>query len=237
MKVLAPRILIVEDDQPRAIGIRQHLSREHPEWQMEFATQGQQAIEKLAMENFDAVLLDHDLPDMRGLDVMREIQARRFDVAVVFQVPLGNQQMVEEAADAGALDSVQKSELLDPQIGAALATAVQIQQVKRDFFRSNQEQVRTARQAALAQLSLTLRHEINNPLAALCAYTEMLLVEVKDNPKLRRRVQQIYDEAQRIREIMRKMETVRDRLKPYIGDQLMIDLTQPPGEPPPKSGT
>jgi signal transduction histidine kinase len=81
-----------------------------------------------------------------------------------------------------------------------------------------------------------LRHEINNPLAALSAYAEMLLAQLKGQPELRHRVQQIYDEAQRIRDVVRRTEHVRDELQEYLPGLQMIKLSAP-GEPPPGGAT
>lgn len=214
----------MEDDQHQAILVRQALARQHPDWHLEFATHGNLALERLASEPFDAVLLDHSLPDIKGVDLLREITARKIDAAIVFLVAFGNEKMAEEAMAAGACDFIQKSDVLYARVGSVLQTSIHIQQIKRDLRKDQDERVRTERQAALAQLSLSLRHQINNPLAALCAYAELLMAELKDKPELRKRVQQIYDEAMRIRDVVKRTEQVRDKLTPYVGNQLMIDL-------------
>ena len=214
----------MEDDQHQAILVRQALAKQHPGWHLEFATEGKLALERLTSEPFDAVLLDHSLPDMKGLELLGEINSSKIDVAVVFLAAFGNEQMAEEAMAAGAYDFIQKSDVLYSQVGSVLQTSIQIQQIKRDLRKDQDERVRTERQAALAQLSLSLRHQINNPLAALCAYAELLMAELKDKPELRKRVQKIYDEAMRIRDVVKRTEQVRDKLTPYVGNQLMIDL-------------
>lgn len=218
----------MEDDQHEAILVRQALAKLHPAWHLEFATHGQMALERLAVEPFDAVLLDHGLPDMKGLAVLREIQDRKLDVPVVFQVAFGNETMAAEAMEAGAYDYVQKSDPMYSHLGKSLLTCIQIQKIKRTLRSSHEEEVRTERQSALAQLSLTVRHEINNPLAALCGYTELLLQQVKDKPELRRRVQQIYDEAIRIRDVVRKTENVKDEVQDYLPGMKMIRLSDTP---------
>ena len=225
-----PRILIVEDDGEQVRLIAQALGDQHPPWHLEVAASGRSALERLAAEPFDVVLLDHRLPDFKGIDLLREILSRQLDVAVVFAVAFGNQAMATEALAAGAVDCIQKSELSYASLASLLLRCFQAHTTQRQIRAGQQERIREERQSALNQLALTLRHEINNPLAALCAYAELLLVELKEPPDLRRRVEQIYEAAKRIQEVVRRTEQLRDELQEYQPGVQMIKLP-PLGEP------
>lgn len=226
LKQYTPRVLIVDDDGEQRALIAQALASHGPNWSLEFAGTGAETIERLQGESFDVLLLDHQLPDASGMNVLRDVVALNLDVAVVFNVPFGNEQIATEALEAGAADYVHKSDVMYPHLASVLHSCAQIQHIKRQMRQAHHQVVQAERQAALDQLSLTLRHEINNPLAALCGYTELLLKDVKDKPDLRRRVQQIYDEAMRIRDVVRCTEYVKDETQEYLPGLKMIRLRQ-----------
>ena len=76
------RILIVDDD-PK---YRTFVARGLTESGMVCATasDGETALERLAQENFDLVLLDVMLPGLQGWDVMEALRARSNDVPVIW---------------------------------------------------------------------------------------------------------------------------------------------------------
>jgi len=227
LEMYTPRILIVEDDKEQCDLVAQAIVSRGPEWKLEFSSTGKDTLERLQKEHFDAILLDHQLPDMSGLSVLSEITARNIDVAVVFNAPFGNEQMAAEAMQAGATDYVQKSDVMYTHLASVLRSCIQIQQIKRAMRLTHQAEVQTQRHEALLQLSLSLRHEINNPLAALCGYVELLMAQVKDDPELNKRVKQIYDEAMRISDVVRRTENIKDELQEYLPGLQMIRLRDP----------
>ncbi len=71
------------------------------------ARSGEEALEKLAAERFDLVLLDMNMPGMGGLDACREIRAR-WDVAVIVLTVRNAEKDKVQALDAGADDYITK---------------------------------------------------------------------------------------------------------------------------------
>jgi DNA-binding response OmpR family regulator len=71
------------------------------------ARSGEEALEKLATERFDLVLLDMNMPGMGGLDACREIRAR-WDVAVIVLTVRNAEKDKVQALDAGADDYITK---------------------------------------------------------------------------------------------------------------------------------
>ena len=66
------KILIV-DDEPAILNLLQYnLEAEH--YQVETATDGQEALDKVRSEPFDFIILDLMLPSLSGLDVTRKIR-------------------------------------------------------------------------------------------------------------------------------------------------------------------
>ena len=72
MSANAPaRILLVDDDQTLLLLFSSVLRRDG--YEVDMATDGRTALAKLAATPADLVLLDIHLPDMSGIDVMRQI--------------------------------------------------------------------------------------------------------------------------------------------------------------------
>jgi two-component system, OmpR family, KDP operon response regulator KdpE len=71
------------------------------------ARSGEEALEKLAGERFDLVLLDMNMPGMGGLEACREIRAR-WDVAVIVLTVRNAEKDKVQALDAGADDYITK---------------------------------------------------------------------------------------------------------------------------------
>ena len=100
------RILVAEDDAPLADFLRQRLVQE--QFAVQLVSDGTEAQRLATNQAFDLVLLDLNLPEIAGLDVLRSIRSRKPDLPVM--VVTGSA-MVEERVrglDAGADDYVAK---------------------------------------------------------------------------------------------------------------------------------
>ncbi len=92
------RILLVEDDETIVTPFQIILESE--EYQVDTATTGRQAIERLGENEYRVVILDIKLPDMKGVDVAREIRDRTESSIIIVT---GYPDLVEslEALDLG----------------------------------------------------------------------------------------------------------------------------------------
>lgn len=128
------RILVIDDEPP----IRKLL-------RMGLATQGHQVLEasnaRIALEHLatdpDLVVLDLGLPDMEGLDLLREMRERNDTIPIVVLTSRDDEAAKVQALDAGADDYVTKpfgmNEFL-ARIRAALRHQLQVQG-ERPIFR------------------------------------------------------------------------------------------------------
>lgn len=64
------RILLVEDDKPLALGLQQSLRREN--YAIDWVETGQYALSSVRTAELEMLILDLGLPDMDGLEVLRE---------------------------------------------------------------------------------------------------------------------------------------------------------------------
>lgn len=89
-----------------------------------------------------------------------------------------------------------------------------------------QRQVDAARLEAVRQASVTINHEINNPLTAVLGNVQLLLLKEKDLPdEIRLRLEKIEESSLRIRDaVSRMMQLGEARATSYINGTSMIDI-------------
>jgi len=73
-QVAAPQVLYVEDDRINIV-LMEEVFRRLPGWQLECAEDGEQALTLLQVSRPDLVLIDMNLPDMSGLELLLLLRA------------------------------------------------------------------------------------------------------------------------------------------------------------------
>lgn len=100
------RILLVEDNAKLAAGMAGVLTRGG--FQVDRVGGGEDAEAALASTGFDLVLLDLSLPDMDGLEVLRNLRGRQRDVPVLIVTARGDLDDRVRGLDLGADDYLTK---------------------------------------------------------------------------------------------------------------------------------
>ncbi|MCW8886667.1 MAG: response regulator transcription factor [Motiliproteus sp.] len=75
------RLLLIEDDPLLGQGIKDALDRDGDT--LDWLTQGRQGISAIKTSEFDLLILDLGLPDIDGLEVLRQIRAGQIDLPVI----------------------------------------------------------------------------------------------------------------------------------------------------------
>lgn len=117
------RVAVVDDHPLVRIGLKQIIEGQ-PDflWAGE-ARNGREALTLLRAENFDVLLLDLSLPDMSGLDVLRQIKAHHETVATLVLSAFPEKQYGLSVLRAGASGFVSKS-ADDTELCRAIRAAV-----------------------------------------------------------------------------------------------------------------
>ena len=102
-----PNKILIVDDEPFNLDL---LEQELADlgYPSERAGDGRQALLKIDKLEPDLVLLDYRMPEMNGIDVLREIRQRRKDLPVIMITAYGTIDVAVEAVKAGADDFVTK---------------------------------------------------------------------------------------------------------------------------------
>ncbi len=105
------RVLIVDDERSILMLLQEALTQ----WgyQVSTANTAEQAVEALKTQVFDAALTDVRMPDMSGLDLLREIKRRDESIEVVIMTGYPTISSAIEALKEGAYDYLSKPLILD----------------------------------------------------------------------------------------------------------------------------
>jgi two-component system KDP operon response regulator KdpE len=127
MTAALPKVLVIEDEAPIRKLLRTGLSRQG--FEVVEASDGQRALAQL-FNNPDVVTLDLGLPDVDGLELLRQIRERRDDLPIVVLSSHSDEAIKVQALDLGADDYITKpfgmNELI-ARIRAALRHRLQVQ--------------------------------------------------------------------------------------------------------------
>jgi two-component system LytT family response regulator len=119
------RVLIVDDESLARDGVRALVESEPDMEVIDSCSDGRKALDVIASESIDVLLLDVQMPEMDGFEVVRSIPEERLPV-VVFLTAFNQHAL--RAFDAHALDYVVKP-FTDARLRQALSRArVQVQQ-------------------------------------------------------------------------------------------------------------
>lgn len=134
MSAAPAKVLVIDDE--RAIRKLLHMGLSTQGYDILDAADGKTALDLLEHEP-DMVILDLGLPDMKGLDLLKEIRARNESVPIVVLSSRSDEAGKVEALDLGADDYVTKPFGMD-ELLARLRTALRHQlhvQGERPIFR------------------------------------------------------------------------------------------------------
>lgn len=113
------------------------------------ATTGQQALRLLAQEQPDLVLLDYQLPDISGLDILQQMAGQQPMVPVIIMTAYGSESVAVQAFRLGARDYLIKP--FDVEVGLAAVDRVLSQ------VRLQREKERLSRELEQARWDLEQR--------------------------------------------------------------------------------
>ncbi|MDD2721922.1 MAG: response regulator transcription factor [Gallionella sp.] len=112
------KILVVDDHALIRKGLKQ-LLEDSPELKVTGeAASGMEAINKVRTEHFDLLLLDINLPDKHGIEVLKQLKAEQPDLKIIVLSMYPEEQYGVRALKAGAMGYINKQSASDTLISA-----------------------------------------------------------------------------------------------------------------------
>ncbi|HMC56259.1 MAG TPA: response regulator [Gemmatimonadaceae bacterium] len=226
-RATSTRVLVVDDD-PTIVLLLEHvltgLGRTY-----DAVEDGDRAWRAWELDRHELVVLDVEMPGIDGLEVCRRIRAADPERFTFVLMLTGRDKAVdlEAALEAGADDYVTK-----PVTGQRLTARLRIAQRRMQSDqarRTAEEELRKARYlAGIGEMSITIQHEINNPLTGILATAELLQQDAKDRGLPTEELRLIVEQALRIGALVKRMGQLKDpKTVEYPGGTRMVDLKEP----------
>lgn len=173
----------------------------------------------------DVILLDHQLPDTTGVDLLPRLLAQPDPPSVIMVTGEGNEELAASALRLGAEDYLVKGPQLLESLPGILERTRRNRLLRSTKAEVERDLVRAERLAAIGEMTVTLHHELNNPLMAAVAEVDLLLVGANGDPEARRSLEVVRTALTRMRDIIRQAgDLQRADSADYLTGLRMIDL-------------
>ncbi|WP_456385082.1 sigma-54-dependent transcriptional regulator [Desulfolithobacter sp.] len=106
--LVSQNILIVDDQPDLLQGLKRMLGREFPELSILTRVDTGEALELVASKSIDLVLLDIQMPEMNGFEMLEKLQRADRCITVIMMTGYGSIETAVEAIKAGAYDFITK---------------------------------------------------------------------------------------------------------------------------------
>ncbi|MBF0277882.1 MAG: response regulator [SAR324 cluster bacterium] len=196
--------------------------------------EGQQAIELLQNEFFNCLLLDYRLPDMDGLEFVKQIEAGiEILPPLVMLTGQGNERVAVQALKSGFQDYLVKGEITSDSLQKTVNNAIEkssmaneisrqqleLQEANARLRKTNQKileeiserkqleaQLRQAQKMeAIGILTGGIAHEFNNLLSPILGYTELLIGDKASDDPEKESLEQIQIAGNRAKKLVQQM--------------------------------
>ncbi|GAX60079.1 signal transduction histidine kinase [Candidatus Scalindua japonica] len=132
MSIEKSNILIVDDNEDHQILMKEALMQSVQEANIVFAGTGQECLLLLSKGKYDTVIIDFSLSDMNGLEVLRSMHCKKYNIPVVMVTAFGDENVAVEAMKLGVFDYVVKSEDYLQRLSVIVHRAIQEPKLKKE---------------------------------------------------------------------------------------------------------
>jgi signal transduction histidine kinase len=199
------RILLIEDDEDDYVLVRKLLSQDTAvRYDLQWAPTYGAALEAMGKDRHDVYLLDYQLGDRTGLDLLHEVNGKGSTVPVIFLTGHADYEVDVEAVRAGASDYLVKSQISTDLLSRSIRYALERKRLERQLRQAQKLE-------ALGTLSGGIAHDFNNILAAIIGFTELIRDHSLKDSRQQRHAARVLQAAMRGRALVKQMLTFSRR--------------------------
>ncbi len=136
------RILVVDDEDSYRMGLEMALKLSH-KYVPTACNSATAAMEQLKKEVFDVIILDYNMPEMSGLDLLHWMQKEKISTPVIMLTAAGSETIAVEAMRLGVYDYFRKDQIDINRLPIAVMSVHERYLYRRDLHRREEEEKST----------------------------------------------------------------------------------------------
>ena len=227
-----PRIMVVDDERITRRALELILGSE---FDVKMLESGNKAVDHIRQDmDFDVVSLDLNMPGLSGIETLKVIKQHSPTTEVLLVTAFQDIESAKQALKLGAYDYIEKPINKDAYRQSirqgvrrrqkALASEKAQQQLKI----VKAQLVHSEKLSAIGELLAGVVHEINNPLAGILGYSELLLFREQSPEKTHKYIKNIQHSAVLCQKIVQKLLAFSRKQKPkkeYVQVKDIVEST------------
>lgn len=200
---MSNHVLMVEDNASHAEMIADELEVALAGWTVHKAGTLAEARTFLRSRTYELLMFDFRLPDGDGIELLREVRGAGVESPIVFVTTASSAKLAVDAMKLGADDYLVKEEGYLSVLPYLVQEVLKRRQLAREREVLEDRLQRAERAASLGYLASGLAHHINNPLATIRTFLQLLPTNV-DDPEFRTKYLELaLAESERIRDLVK----------------------------------
>jgi len=212
-----PSKILVVDDQPINVQLlKRKLEREGMTVATAFS--GREALDLVAADKPDLILLDVMMPEMDGIEVCQRLQADEETkiIPVIFITARTSKEGKIEGLGVGAVDYITKPIDLDETL-ARVQTQLRFVHMNRELVELQRRLGDSRRAATLGAVTQGIAHNLNNLLGVVIGYVDLIKAYNEKPELVRKNAQHLEDAVNRIVSIIKQLTNLVVKNKPHVG--------------------
>ncbi len=219
------RILLVEDNKDFAKLVQVYLQRfEKDRFEIVWKENYSDTMRELdANQNFNIILMDYFLPGKNGLEITKELKAKKFNIPVVFLTVNKDFELAVDVMKLGVDDYLVKEEISSPVLPKTVISVIEKHRLKDQLM---QIEITQHRLKAIRETLMGVVGELERPLAEMKILAQGVR-EVFTTDQQKNYVKIVAENVNRIIDKLEKLKTLKVyKTVKYIRDIKMIDLSE-----------
>jgi len=222
---MASKILVVDDQPINVQLLKRKLEREG--MQVATAFSGREALDLVAADKPDLILLDVMMPDMDGIEVCQRLQAdpETKIIPVIFITARTSKEGKIEGLGVGAVDYITKPIDLDETL-ARVQTQLRFVNMNRELVELQRRLGDSRRAATLGAVTQGIAHNLNNLLGVVIGYVDLIKAYHEKPELVKKNAQHLEDAVNRIVSIIKQLTNLVVKNKPQLGRAALGELLE-----------